>query len=81
MKTEEQSKFRVQLYSAVGLILLGAALLIAGFSVDPIGVISGSVLTGVGEVFTFAGSLLGLDYHYKYKHRVLDKKHESKKRQ
>lgn len=36
--------------------------------IDPEGEIHNSILVAVGEVFTFAGSLFGIDYHYKYKH-------------
>lgn len=37
------------------------------FYTDPKGEISNSVLVACGEGFTFAGSLLGMDYHYKNK--------------
>ena len=38
----------------------------AGFTVPPLGVIDSSVLVAYGEVMTFAGALLGLDYKYRY---------------
>ena len=55
-----------QLYLAVLLTVSGIALLVAGFTVPPLGVIDSSVLVAYGEVMTFAGALLGLDYKYKY---------------
>lgn len=58
---------KTQLLCAVVLILLGAALLIAGFVVPPTGVIDNSVLIAFGEILTFVGSLFGIDYHYKSK--------------
>ena len=58
---------KLQLVSAVVLILLGAGLLIAGFIVPPTGVIDNSVLISFGELLTFVGSLFGIDYHYKYR--------------
>ena len=58
---------KLQLVSAVVLILLGAGLLIAGFIVPPTGVIDNSVLIAFGEILTFVGSLFGIDYHYKYR--------------
>ena len=38
-----------------------------GFWCVPLGEISSSVLAGVGELLTFAGSIMGLDYRYKAK--------------
>ena len=60
---------KLQLISAVLLIVLGAGLLIAGFIVPPTGVIDNSVLIAFGEILTFVGSLFGIDYHYKYKNK------------
>lgn len=57
---------RQQLCLAVLLSLSGFGLLVAGFSVPPLGVIDSSVLIAYGEVMTFVGALLGLDYKYKY---------------
>lgn len=62
MKKEE-----TQLIVACLLVVLGAGLLIAGFTVPPVGIIDSSVLIAFGEIATFAGSLFGIDYHYKYK--------------
>lgn len=56
-----------QLYSAVALIALGGALLVAGFVVPPEGEIHSSVLVGFGETLTFAGALFGIDYKYRRK--------------
>lgn len=55
-----------QLRLAVLLTVAGIGLLVAGFIVPPLGVIDSSVLVAYGEVMTFAGALLGLDYKYKY---------------
>ena len=43
-------------------LVFGIALIIAGFCVPPVGVIDGSVLTGLGEIFAFAASIDGLNY-------------------
>lgn len=43
-------------------LIFGVCLIIAGFCVPPVGVIDGSVLTGLGEVFAFAASIDGLNY-------------------
>ena len=60
-------KEKTQLIVACLLVVLGAGLLIAGFIVPPVGIIDSSVLIAFGEIGTFAGSLFGIDYHYKYK--------------
>lgn len=60
-------KLTIQLLSAVLMIIIGCALLIAGFIVPPLGVIDSSVLIAFGEILTFVGALFGIDYHYKSK--------------
>lgn len=41
-------------------LLVSIALIIAGFLVPPLGIIDGSVLTAVGEIFGFASLGIGL---------------------
>lgn len=60
-------KERLQLWVAVGMMVVGAALLTAGFAVAPAGEIHNSVLVAFGEIMTFAGSVFGIDYHYRTK--------------
>ena len=60
-------KEKTQLIVACLLVVLGAGLLIAGFIIPPVGIIDNSVLVAFGEVATFAGSLFGIDYHYRFK--------------
>ena len=55
-----------RLLVAVVLTIVGSGLLIAGFSVPPLGIIDGSVLVAFGETITFVAALLGIDYNYKY---------------
>ena len=43
-------------------LIFGIILIIAGFCVPPVGVIDGSVLTGLGEIFAFTASIDGLSY-------------------
>ena len=42
-------------------------MLIAGFIAPPIGTIHHSLLIAFGEILTFSGSLIGVDYKYRYK--------------
>lgn len=55
-----------QLALSFVLCLAGIALLFLGFYQPPEGEISGSVLVAFGEVATFSGALLGIDYRYRY---------------
>ena len=47
--------------------MFGVLLLIAGFVIPPMGEIDHSVLIAFGEILTFSGSLVGIDYKYRYK--------------
>ena len=58
---------KVQLILAVGLCVFGGMLLIAGFCCPPLGEIHHSVLIAFGEILTFSGSLIGIDYKYRYR--------------
>ena len=44
-------------------------LLFCGLYIDPKGEIHETVLVAYGEILTFAGSLMGIDYHYKNKNK------------
>ena len=56
-----------QLLLAVCLCFFGCALLVAGIALPPAGEIHSSVLVAFGEVLTFSGSIVGIDYRYKSK--------------
>lgn len=62
----------IKIYLAVGMCIFGCAMLVAGFVVAPLGVIDQSVLIGFGEVLTFAGALIGINYLYSAKHKELE---------
>ena len=61
------TRFRVktELAAAIVLVLVGCFLLIAGIFIPPIGTIHPSVLVAFGEIAVFAGSLFGIDLHYR----------------
>ena len=59
------TRIKTELTSAILLVAIGAFLLIAGLFIPPMGVIHPSVLVAFGEVAVFAGSLFGIDLHYK----------------
>ena len=56
-----------QLVLAVSMASFGAVLILTAFFVPPLGVIDPTVLTAFGEILTFSGSLIGIDYKYRYK--------------
>lgn len=62
-----KEKMTIQLWLGVGLAVVGVALLWTGLFLPPTGIIHASVLTALGEVFTFSGALIGIDYSYKFK--------------
>ena len=51
---------------ALLLVCFGVLLITAAFFVPPMGVIDPTVLTAFGEILTFAGAVIGIDY----KHRI-----------
>ena len=60
-------KNQLQLIVAAGLAFAGIALLYVGALIAPQGEIHESILVAFGEVATFAGSIIGIDYKYKLK--------------
>jgi len=61
----QNHRTEIQLFTAVGLVVVGCGLLIAGFAVAPKGEIHNSVLVAFGEALSFAGAIFGIDYTYK----------------
>lgn len=66
-KLTTEIKLNIQLGIAIVLVAAGLVLLFCGFWIDPQGEIHNSVLVAFGECCTFAGSLVGVDYHYRFK--------------
>lgn len=64
----------IKLWLAVGLCVFGCLLLTAGFVVAPLGLIHQSVLIAFGEIITFAGAVLGINYAYQSKVKYLEMK-------
>lgn len=61
------TKLTIQVIMSVLLVIAGVVMLFMGFYTSPVGEIHDSILIAYGEVSTFAGALLGIDYTYKYK--------------
>jgi hypothetical protein len=60
-------QFNIQLITAAILSIGGLILLFCGVFIEPDGQIHESLLIGFGEVATFSGALMGVDYVYKRK--------------
>ena len=70
LKMTQTMKERIrQLLIAAVLSLAGIILLFIGTWLAPQGEIHESVLVAFGEIATFAGSIIGIDYHYKSKEK------------
>jgi len=59
----------IQMIVAYLIVMFGLALITIAFFVPPMGTIDPTVLTAFGEILTFSGSLIGIDYHYRFKDR------------
>ena len=60
--TKEQKSW-IQYGSAVGMLVSGVGLTVAGFLVPPVGVISDSVLWYAAQTMIYAGSVFGVSVY------------------
>ena len=60
-------KLSIQLLTAALLSIGGLIMLYCGVFIDPQGQVHESLLVAFGEVATFSGALMGIDYVYKKK--------------
>ena len=67
-------RYSIQHIAALVVLFIGIALVIASFCVPPTGEIHHSVLTALGEVLTFVGSVWGIETTAKRKMYEIDKK-------
>ena len=58
---------KIQLFIATVATIFGIVLIAVAILLPPAGYIAPTVLTAYGETLTFAGALIGVDYHYKSK--------------
>lgn len=66
-KISQEQKMTIQFWAGLGIVMVGLVLLFLGFYSVPIGEIAPSVLTAFGEIATFSGALIGVDYRYRFK--------------
>lgn len=81
MQRENGKKIKLSIQLALGVILVitGVVLLFLGFYAVPVGEIANSVLVAYGEVSTFAGALIGVDYSYKFKTFKIEEEERTKR--
>ncbi|MBQ0129591.1 MAG: hypothetical protein KBT57_07105 [bacterium] len=57
-----------QFIAAYVIVVLGLSLIITALFLPPIGEIHPTVCAAFGELLTFAGASIGMDYHYRSKY-------------
>lgn len=67
MERKELNRLNLQLIAGVVLVVAGLVLIFLGLFIPPKGEIHNSVLIAYGEISTFAGALIGVDYHYRFR--------------
>lgn len=69
---EKTKKNTAQFWLGAIITIAGIGLLFLGALMPPGGEIHPTLLVAFGEVATFAGALVGVDYHYKYRIHALE---------
>lgn len=74
----KDKKDTIAVMSAVGMLLVGTGLSIAGFCVPPVGEIHSTVLAILGEALVYAGSIFGIKLYFDNRLRGLDEELRAK---
>lgn len=69
-----EHRVNIQYISAVGMLISGVALSVAGFVVPPLGEISDSVLWFAAQTMIYAGSVFGVSVYVNDKFRSITDK-------
>ena len=78
-KLSQEQRLTVQFWLGVGIVIVGLVLLFLGFYAVPLGEIAPSVLTAFGEIATFSGALIGVDYRYRFKELQVEEEYRHKR--
>lgn len=62
----KETKDSLAVISAIAMLVFGAGLCVAGFIVDPLGIIDNSVLWIMGQCLLYAGSIFGIGMYVKH---------------
>lgn len=69
----KEKKTSIQFVVGIIITFIGIMLLFTGLIMPPMGAIDWSVLTAFGEIATFSGTLIGIDYTYRIKELLNNK--------
>ena len=69
-----ENRITIQYFSAIGMLICGVALSVAGFVVSPLGEISDSVLWFSAQTMIYAGSVFGVSVYVNDKVRSITDK-------
>lgn len=69
----KEMKENITYGSAIGMLVFGSALTLAGFIIDPAGQIHDSVLYVLGQCLIFAGSVMGVSAYATGKMRYIER--------
>ena len=69
-----EHRVTIQCFSAIGMLICGVALAVAGFVVPPLGEISDSVLWFSAQTMIYAGSVFGVSVYVNDKFRSITDK-------
>lgn len=78
-KNNKNIKLNIQLGLGALLVVTGIVLLFLGFYAVPVGEIANSILVAYGEISTFAGALIGVDYTYRFKAFKIEEEEKTKR--
>lgn len=64
---KKEIKNSAQFWAAIVIVIFGCVLVAYACKTPPPGEIHPSILGVFGEILTWSGTILGIDYHYKHK--------------
>lgn len=65
-----------QFIAAYVIVAIGLSLILTALFLPPVGEIHPTVCAAFGEILTFAGASLGMDYHYRSKYNERNSKEQ-----
>lgn len=78
-RLSQEQRLTVQFWAGLIIVAVGLVMLFLGFYAVPVGTISPSVLTAFGEIATFSGALIGVDYRYRFKELQVEEEYRHKR--
>lgn len=79
MKMNQDTKDWIKFISSIVLLFVGAVIIFISIYLPPVGQIHTSVLTVIGEIFTFVGAIFGIGEYAMIQITKINNKTEDKK--